>query len=204
MATNGASDTSELVYSLEKIAKANTTNANSCSLKGAELDNLRTGSRMASQGCHRMGGCGGWQELGREPGNSETLEDVKSKKQLCRHEARGPQSGTESRKALDYHSKTSAGSLSPGLCFQPTTWNSSFVGSHLRPCGSAGKQSTWNAGDLGLIPVLGRSPGEGTDYPLQYSGLENSMDYTAHGVAKSQTRLSHFHFHWWPQPAIIC
>lgn len=48
MVTNGASDTSEIVYSLEKIAKANTTNANSCSLKGAELDNLRTNSRMAS------------------------------------------------------------------------------------------------------------------------------------------------------------
>ena len=38
------------------------------------------------------------------------------------------------------------------------------------------KESTCNAGDLGLIPGLGRSPGEGNDYPLQYSGLENSMD----------------------------
>ena len=44
------------------------------------------------------------------------------------------------------------------------------------PCGSAGKESTCNAGDLGLIPGLGRSPGEGKGYPLQYSGLENSMD----------------------------
>ena len=43
------------------------------------------------------------------------------------------------------------------------------------PCGSAGKESTCNAGDLGLIPGLGRSPGEGKGYPLQYSGLENSM-----------------------------
>ena len=43
--------------------------------------------------------------------------------------------------------------------------------------GSAGKQSTCNAGDLGSIPGLGRSPGEGNGYPLQYSGLENSMDY---------------------------
>ena len=42
-----------------------------------------------------------------------------------------------------------------------------------------------NAGDLDLIPGLGRSPGEGKGYPLQYSGLENSMDYTVHGVAKS-------------------
>ena len=45
------------------------------------------------------------------------------------------------------------------------------------PCGSAGKDSACNAGDLGSIPGLGRSPGEGKGYPLQYSGLENSMDY---------------------------
>ena len=61
---------------------------------------------------------------------------------------------------------------------------------------SAGKESTCNAGDLGLIPGLGRSPGEGNVYPLQYSGLENSMDYIVHGVTKSQTRLSTFHFHF--------
>ena len=61
------------------------------------------------------------------------------------------------------------------------------------PCGSAGKEFSCNAGDLGLIPRLGRSPGEGKGYPLQYSGLENSMDYIVHGVAKSWTRLSHFH-----------
>ena len=53
------------------------------------------------------------------------------------------------------------------------------------PCGSAGKESTCNVEDLGLIPGLGRSPGEGKGYPLQYSGLENSMGYTVHGVAKS-------------------
>ena len=62
------------------------------------------------------------------------------------------------------------------------------------PCGSAGKESACNAGDLGLIPGLGRSPGEGKDYPLQYSGLGNSMDYILHGVAKSQTWLGDFHF----------
>ena len=45
------------------------------------------------------------------------------------------------------------------------------------PGGSAGKESTCNAGDLGSIPGLGRSPGEGNGYPLQYSDLENSMDY---------------------------
>ena len=62
------------------------------------------------------------------------------------------------------------------------------------PCGSAGKESTCNAGDLGSIPELGRSPREGKGYPLQYSGLENSMECTVHGVTKSQTRLSDFHF----------
>ena len=46
------------------------------------------------------------------------------------------------------------------------------------PDSSVGKESACNAGDLGLIPGLGRSPGEGIGYPLQYSCLENSMDYT--------------------------
>ena len=62
------------------------------------------------------------------------------------------------------------------------------------PCGSAGKESTYTAGDLGLIPGLGRSPGEGKGYPFQYSGLENVMDCLGHGVAKSWTQLSDFHF----------
>ena len=62
-------------------------------------------------------------------------------------------------------------------------------------CGSVGKESTCNAEDLDLIPGLGRSPGEGRGYPLQDSGLENSMDCIVHGVAKSQTWLSDFHFH---------
>ena len=53
--------------------------------------------------------------------------------------------------------------------------------------GSAGKESTCNVRDLGLIPGLGRSPGEGNSYPLQYSGLENSMDCIVHGVTKSRT-----------------
>ena len=52
------------------------------------------------------------------------------------------------------------------------------------PCGSAGKESACNAGDLGLIPGLRRSPGEGKGYPLQYSGLENSKDCIVHGVAE--------------------
>ena len=62
------------------------------------------------------------------------------------------------------------------------------------PDGSVGKESTRNAGDPGLIPGLGRSPGEGKGYPLQHSGLENSKDCIVHGVTKSQTRLSDFHF----------
>ena len=62
------------------------------------------------------------------------------------------------------------------------------------PCGSAGKESTCNVGDLGPIPGLGRPPREGKDYPLQYSGLENSREYIVRGVTESQTRLNNFHF----------
>ena len=64
------------------------------------------------------------------------------------------------------------------------------------PGGSDGKESAYNVGDLGSIPGLERSPREGKGYPLQYSGLENSMDYTVHGVAKSRTQLTNFHFHY--------
>ena len=53
--------------------------------------------------------------------------------------------------------------------------------------GSDGKESACNVGDPSSIPGLGKSPGEGKGYPLQYSGLENSIDYTVHGVTKSQT-----------------
>ena len=53
------------------------------------------------------------------------------------------------------------------------------------PCGSAGKESACNAGNLGSVPGLGRSPGDGKGYRLQYSGLEYSMDCIAHGVKKS-------------------
>ena len=62
------------------------------------------------------------------------------------------------------------------------------------PPGSVGKESVCNAEDLGSIPGLGRSPGEGKGYPLQYSGLEISMDYTLRGVTKSRTQLNDFHF----------
>ena len=61
------------------------------------------------------------------------------------------------------------------------------------PCGSAGKESACNAGDLGLISGLARSPGVGKCYPLQISGLENSMDCIVHEDAKSWTWLSNFH-----------
>ena len=62
-------------------------------------------------------------------------------------------------------------------------------------CGSDSKESACNAGDPGLIPGSGRSPGEWNGYPLQYSCLENSMDRRAwqaivHGVSKSQIGLS--------------
>ena len=52
------------------------------------------------------------------------------------------------------------------------------------PCGSAGKEAACSVGDLGSIPGLGRSPEEGNSNPLQYSGLENSMDCVVHGVTK--------------------
>jgi len=55
------------------------------------------------------------------------------------------------------------------------------------PGGSVGKESTCNAGDLGPTSGLGRSPGEGNSYPLQYSGLKNTIDCIVNGVAKSRT-----------------
>ena len=62
------------------------------------------------------------------------------------------------------------------------------------PDSSVGKESACNAGDPGSIPGSGRSAGKGKGYPLQYSGLENSMDCIVHGVLKSRTQLSDFHF----------
>ena len=56
------------------------------------------------------------------------------------------------------------------------------------PGGSAGKESACNVGDLGLISGLGRYPGEGKGYPLQYSGLENSIDCIVHAITKGQTQ----------------
>ena len=83
-----------------------------------------------------------------------------------------------------------------------------FIYIHVCVCtgfsgGLDGKEPACNAGDLGSIPGLGRSPGEGNGYPLQYSCLENPMDRgawqaTVHGVAKSRTRQSNFHFCFLP------
>ena len=61
------------------------------------------------------------------------------------------------------------------------------------PGGLEGKESTCKLEDMGSIPGLGRSPGEGIGYPLQYSVLENLVDCIVHGVAKSRTQLSDFH-----------
>ena len=64
------------------------------------------------------------------------------------------------------------------------------------PGGLAGKEPAYNAGTLGSIPGLGRSPGEEKGYPLQYLGLESSKDCIVHGVTNSWTQLSDFHFTW--------
>ena len=82
-------------------------------------------------------------------------------------------------------------------CLVPNKWSLSANWGF--PHGSDGKESACNVGDLGLISVLGRSPGEGNGYPLQYAGLENSMDRgvwqaTLHGVTKNWTQLNDFHF----------
>ena len=85
-------------------------------------------------------------------------------------------------------------------------WDGGGVGSGLRggskglgcmyTYGSAGKESTCNVGDLGSIPELRRSPGEGKGFPLLYSGQENFMDFIVHGIAKSWTQLRDLHLSW--------
>ena len=95
------------------------------------------------------------------------------------------------------------------ICWGPTLYPTLYG---LPPGISDGKESACNAGDLGSIPGLGRSPGEGNGNPFQYSFLENSMDRGAwqapvHGVTKSQTRLKGQHFHFlhciWPRACVI-
>ena len=81
------------------------------------------------------------------------------------------------------------------VCISPLWWNTcSNPRLIFFPHSSVSKESTCNAGDQDSIPGLGRSTGEGKDYPLQCSGLENSMDYRVQGVAKSWTWPSDFHF----------
>ena len=81
---------------------------------------------------------------------------------------------------------------------QPYLWSKSHIHTWLlaKPCGSAGKESSCNAGDLDSIPGSGRSPGERKGYPLQYSGLEDSMGSIAHGFGKSRIQQSDCQFHW--------
>ena len=89
-------------------------------------------------------------------------------------------------------------SVSVAYIFSPllTLFCCCFGGREWFPCGSAGKESAYNPGDLGSIPGSGRSPGEGKGCPLQYSGLENPMGYMVYRVPKSPTGLSNFHFHF--------
>ena len=89
---------------------------------------------------------------------------------------------------LQHHSSKAS------ILAQLSLWSNSHIQGF--PCGSAGKESTCSVGDLDLIPGLGRYPPEGKGYPPQYSGMENSMDCIVHGVAKSRTSLSDFHFHF--------
>ena len=78
------------------------------------------------------------------------------------------------------------------LTLKSVRWVVSALG---LPHSSVGKESACNARDPGSVPGLGRSPGERKGYPLQYSGLEKSMDCIVHGVTKSRTRPRDFHFH---------
>ena len=88
--------------------------------------------------------------------------------------------------------------MTESLCYPPETVTPLLIGyspvQNWVVTRSDGKESSCNAGDLGLIPVLGSSPGEGKSYPLQYSGLENSIDCKVHGVEKSWTQLRDFNY----------
>ena len=96
---------------------------------------------------------------------------------------------------LEYVASTNT-SLAPGILGVNINAVFNIHNEHVgASCGSDGKESTCNEGDWGSIPGWGRSLGEGSGFPLQYSCLENSMDRkawqaTVHGVAKSWTHLS--------------
>ena len=92
---------------------------------------------------------------------------------------------------VGFHRKYSTSLLTVSLlkCWRLPSWNQvSGLGFPV------GKEPAYNAGDLGSIPGWERSLGEGNGYPLQYSGLENSMDCMVHGVTESWTQLSDLHF----------
>ena len=113
----------------------------------------------------------------------------------------GLDSGTVSSSSLCTHRVKLGKSQSQSLILSLLTYimgimTKSFIGLGF-PGGSAGKESACNVGNMGSIPGLGRSPGEGNGYPLQRSGLENSLDCIDHGVAKNRTRLNEFHFQGW-------
>ena len=91
-------------------------------------------------------------------------------------------------------SKPSHSRVPPLSLAHPSAFCISITSTKGFPSSPGGKESASNAGDPGLIPGSGRSPGEGNRYRLQYSGLENPMDSIVHGVAKSKTRRSDFHF----------
>ena len=95
------------------------------------------------------------------------------------------------------------------MCPEVSSKAKTLVSSHVYawllglPWWLSSKESARNEGDLILIPGSGRSPGEGISYPLQCSGLENPMDYTVHGAAKSWTQLSDFDAHFFRHMCVI-
>ena len=98
------------------------------------------------------------------------------------------ESDTTERLSLSLWASLIAQLVKPGMLSREDPLEKGQATHSSFPCGSAGKESTCNAGDLGLILGLGRSPGEGKGYPLQYSGLENSVDcIVSPWVAKSHT-----------------
>ena len=109
-------------------------------------------------------------------------------------------SGTKGNQELQTKKKTNKKTTSPlhmkEFCSETVspTKLAQVLQKWLTDTGSVSKESTRNAGDLGSFPGLGRSLGGGNAYPLQYSGVENSMDCVVHGVTKSWTRLSFFTF----------
>ena len=98
---------------------------------------------------------------------------------LCYHCNKFPLSKVNEKRTQLYKSRTARSRRGTRKDFVWSRFRMGF------PCGTAGRESACNVGDLGLIPGLGRSPEEGKGYPLQYSG-----PYTAHGVAERRTQLS--------------